>query len=116
MVGRGAKDEAAALLRHHRRARSPRAIRAMTSTPRFGARPGAIGARRSPCIAVRGRPRPGASALAHRPVVVSVAMPVQPRTPPGVLELLPPQQLAFQHMLDTIRRGFERFGFVPVET
>jgi len=43
-------------------------------------------------------------------------MPVQPRTPPGVLELLPPQQLAFQHMLDTIRRGFERFGFLPVET
>jgi histidyl-tRNA synthetase len=43
-------------------------------------------------------------------------MPVQPRTPPGVLELLPPQQLAFQRMLDTIRRGFERFGFVPVET
>ncbi|HEX7833846.1 MAG TPA: histidine--tRNA ligase [Pseudolysinimonas sp.] len=43
-------------------------------------------------------------------------MTVQPRTPQGVLELLPPQQLAFQHMLDTIRRGFERFGFVPVET
>src|SRR5688572_5606282 len=43
-------------------------------------------------------------------------MPVQPRTPPGVLELLPPQQLAFQKMLDTIRRGFERFGFLPVET
>ncbi|MDQ3369980.1 MAG: histidine--tRNA ligase [Myxococcota bacterium] len=43
-------------------------------------------------------------------------MPVPPRTPPGVLELLPPQQLAFQRMLDTIRRGFERFGFLPVET
>jgi histidyl-tRNA synthetase len=43
-------------------------------------------------------------------------MTVQPRTPPGVLELLPPQQLAFQHMLDTIRRGFERFGFLPIET
>ncbi|HLL24191.1 MAG TPA: histidine--tRNA ligase [Kofleriaceae bacterium] len=43
-------------------------------------------------------------------------MPVQPRTPPGVLELLPPQQIAFQRMLDTIRRGFERFGFMPVET
>src|SRR5262245_56907957 len=43
-------------------------------------------------------------------------MPGQPRTPPGVLELLPPQQLAFQHMLDTIRRGFERFGFMPIET
>jgi histidyl-tRNA synthetase len=33
-----------------------------------------------------------------------------------VLELLPPEQLAFQRMLDTIRRGFERFGFLPVET
>jgi histidyl-tRNA synthetase len=43
-------------------------------------------------------------------------MPVQPRTPQGVLELLPAQQLAFQRMLDTIRRGFERFGFLPVET
>src|SRR5881394_4564878 len=43
-------------------------------------------------------------------------MPVQPRTPPGVLELLPAQQIAFQRMLDTIRRGFERFGFLPVET
>src|SRR4051812_41258456 len=43
-------------------------------------------------------------------------MPIQPRTPPGVHELLPPQQLAFQRMLDTIRRGFERFGFLPIET
>src|SRR4051812_46583076 len=43
-------------------------------------------------------------------------MPVQPRTPPGVMELLPAQQIAFQRMLDTIRRGFERFGFLPVET
>lgn len=43
-------------------------------------------------------------------------MPVQPRTPPGVLELLPAQQIAHQRMLDTIRRGFERFGFLPVET
>jgi len=43
-------------------------------------------------------------------------MPVQPRTPQGVLELLPRQQIAFQRMLDTIRRGFERFGFLPIET
>jgi histidyl-tRNA synthetase len=43
-------------------------------------------------------------------------MPVQPRTPPGVLELLPADQLAFQRMLDTIRRGFERFGYLPIET
>jgi histidyl-tRNA synthetase len=32
------------------------------------------------------------------------------------MELLPPQQIAFQRMLDVIRRGFERFGFLPVET
>ena len=41
---------------------------------------------------------------------------IKPRTPPGVLELLPPDQIAFQRMLDTIRRNFERFGFLPVET
>ena len=38
------------------------------------------------------------------------------RTPPGVLELLPLDQIAFQGMLDTIRRNYERFGFLPVET
>jgi histidyl-tRNA synthetase len=32
------------------------------------------------------------------------------------MELLPRQQIAFQRMLDTIRRGYERFGFLPVET
>lgn len=48
--------------------------------------------------------------------VKRLPMAVQPRTPPGVLELLPAQQIAFQRMLDTIRRGFERFGFLPVET
>ncbi|MGN6312788.1 MAG: histidine--tRNA ligase [Rhodanobacteraceae bacterium] len=43
-------------------------------------------------------------------------MPTQPRTMPGVLELLPREQVAFQCMLDAIRRGFELYGFVPVET
>jgi histidyl-tRNA synthetase len=43
-------------------------------------------------------------------------MPVQPRTTQGVLELTPSNQIAFQRMLDTIRRGFERFGFLPIET
>jgi histidyl-tRNA synthetase len=32
------------------------------------------------------------------------------------MELLPRRQLTFQRMLDTIRRGYERFGFLPVET
>lgn len=41
---------------------------------------------------------------------------IKPRTMPGVLELLPLEQIAFQGMLDTIRRQFERFGFLPVET
>ena len=38
------------------------------------------------------------------------------RTMPGVLELLPLDQIAFQRMLDVIRRNFERFGFLPIET
>jgi len=32
------------------------------------------------------------------------------------MELLPREQIAFQRMLDTIRRNYERFGFLPVET
>ncbi len=32
------------------------------------------------------------------------------------MELLPRDQIAFQRMLDVIRRNFERFGFLPVET
>ncbi len=40
----------------------------------------------------------------------------KPRTMPGVLELLPLEQIAFQGVLDTIRRNFERFGFLPIET
>lgn len=41
---------------------------------------------------------------------------IQPRTPSGTLELLPRQQIAFQRFMDTIRTGYERFGFLPVET
>ena len=41
---------------------------------------------------------------------------IQPRTAAGTLELLPREQMIFQHMLDTIRRGYERFGFVQIET
>src|SRR6185369_2895316 len=38
------------------------------------------------------------------------------RTMPGVMELLPLDQIALQRMLDTIRANFERFGFLPIET
>ncbi|MFK5635573.1 MULTISPECIES: histidine--tRNA ligase [unclassified Ornithinimicrobium] len=41
---------------------------------------------------------------------------ITPRTPSGVLELLPSEQIAFQRMLDAIRSGYERFGFLPIET
>ena len=41
---------------------------------------------------------------------------IKPRTPPGVMELLPREQIAFQRMLDTIRQTYESFGFLPVET
>jgi histidyl-tRNA synthetase len=43
-------------------------------------------------------------------------MPVTPRTPPGTVELLPREQIAFQRMLEIVRRGYERFGFLPIET
>ena len=35
---------------------------------------------------------------------------------PGVLELLPLEQVAFDGMIDVIRREFERFGYLPVST
>lgn len=41
---------------------------------------------------------------------------ITPKTPTGTLELLPHEQAAFQHMLDVIRKGYERFGFQPIET
>ncbi len=41
---------------------------------------------------------------------------IQPRTMRGALELLPRNQARFQHILDTIRGGFERFGFLAIET
>ena len=41
---------------------------------------------------------------------------LNPRTMPGVMELLPLDQIAFQRVLDTIRRNFERYGFLPIET
>ncbi|MBD9368881.1 histidine--tRNA ligase [Xanthomonas sp. XNM01] len=41
---------------------------------------------------------------------------IKPRTPAGTMELLPREQIAFQRMLDVIRRNYERFGFLPVET
>ncbi len=41
---------------------------------------------------------------------------VEPRTLPGFMELLPKEQIQFNKMYDTIRRTYERFGFIPLDT
>lgn len=41
---------------------------------------------------------------------------VKPSILPGFMELLPYQQIAFNNMLDTIRRNFEKYGFLPIDT
>lgn len=43
-------------------------------------------------------------------------MTTSPQTPPGTLELLPPEQAVHDAMLDVIRRGHRRYGFVTIET
>lgn len=35
---------------------------------------------------------------------------------PGFMELLPADQIAFNYMLDVIRRAYETFGFIPLDT
>ena len=41
---------------------------------------------------------------------------VQPRILPGFMELLPEDQIAFNKMFDTIRRVYEQYGFLPLDT
>lgn len=41
---------------------------------------------------------------------------VIPRIPSGFLELLPPDQIVFNDMLEKIKKGFEKFGYLPIET
>ena len=40
----------------------------------------------------------------------------QPRILPGFMELLPEDQIQFNRMYDTIRRVYERYGFLPLDT
>lgn len=63
-------------------------------------------------MGVAGRP----ARMHDCPPVIPELRVIKPRTPPGVLELLPREQIAFQRMIDTIRAGFASFGFLPVET
>lgn len=41
---------------------------------------------------------------------------VEPRTLPGFMELLPSEQIQFNGMVDKIRKSYERFGFLPLDT
>ena len=41
---------------------------------------------------------------------------VQPRILPGFMELLPEDQIAFNKMYDTIRKVYEQYGFLPLDT
>jgi histidyl-tRNA synthetase len=41
---------------------------------------------------------------------------VEPRTLPGFMELLPKDQIQFNKISDTIRKTYERFGYIPLDT
>src|SRR3712207_1136930 len=41
---------------------------------------------------------------------------VKPSILPGFMELLPADQITFNKMKDTIRRNYEKFGFIPLDT
>jgi histidyl-tRNA synthetase len=41
---------------------------------------------------------------------------VMPKTLPGFMELNPNEQVKFNQMLDTIKKSYERFGFLPLDT
>jgi len=41
---------------------------------------------------------------------------VEPKTLAGFMELLPEEQVIFNHMKDTIRESYEKFGFLPLDT
>ena len=41
---------------------------------------------------------------------------VEPRTLPGFMELLPADQIKFNSLVDKIRKSYEKFGFLPLDT
>jgi len=41
---------------------------------------------------------------------------IKPRIPSGFLELLPKDQIVFNQIIEKIKKVYERFGFVPLET
>lgn len=43
-------------------------------------------------------------------------MKVEPKTLPGFMELLPQEQILFNQMKEKIRKSYEKFGFLPLNT
>ena len=41
---------------------------------------------------------------------------IEPRTLPGFMELLPKEQIIFNKMKEKIRKSYEKFGFLPIDT
>lgn len=41
---------------------------------------------------------------------------VKPSILPGFMELIPSEQILFNKMMDTIRKNYETFGFLPIDT
>lgn len=41
---------------------------------------------------------------------------IRPSILPGFMELIPSEQILFNQMKDTIRKNYERFGFLPIDT
>ena len=41
---------------------------------------------------------------------------VKPSILPGFMELIPEEQILFNKMLDIIRKNYEKFGFLPIDT
>ena len=40
----------------------------------------------------------------------------EPRTLPGFMELLPQEQILFNQIRETIKKNYEKFGFLPLDT
>ena len=41
---------------------------------------------------------------------------IKPSILPGLMELTPPGQMLFNNMMDTVRKNYEKFGFLPIDT
>lgn len=49
-------------------------------------------------------------------MIVNMDQKVLPKTLPGFMQLLPNEQILFNEMKDKIRKSYERFGFLPLDT